>query len=262
VFFKNNTLADVLKHLAVIVVIVALMLFFFFFVYLPITTNHGETIQVPNIKGMKLNEVETLLEDHNLRHFVSDSSYDAGKEPFVVMLQDPAPGSRVKEGRKIYITYNMKTPPNIKMPKLIDMSVNNAQMVLKSFGLKLGEIREVPDLAMNSVLKQLVNGKEIAPGAPVAKGSVVDLVVGNGVGNTEFQIPNVVGMPVDEASTLLVGAGLQLGITQYITAPNGEPDGTVVRQRPVASPGAMIRVGELVDIWVAGPDPVGTSTVE
>jgi beta-lactam-binding protein with PASTA domain len=262
VFFKNNSLADVFKHIAVIVVIVALMLFFFFFVYLPTTTNHGETIQVPNVKGMKLNEVEAFLEEHNLRYFVSDSSYATDKEPFVVTLQDPVPGSRVKEGRKIYITYNMKTPPTIKMPNLIDGSVSNAQKVLKSYGLRLGEIREVPDLALNAVLKQLVNGKEIASGAPVAKGSVVDLVVGNGVGNAQFQIPDVVGMPVDEATTLLVGAGLQLGATQYVAAPNGEADGTVVRQRPAASPGSMIRVGELVDIWVAGPDPAGTTTIQ
>jgi eukaryotic-like serine/threonine-protein kinase len=262
VFFKNNTLADVFKHIAVIVVIVALMLFFFFFVYLPTTTNHGETIQVPNVKGMKLKEVEAFLEENNLRGVVGDSSYDLNKEPFEVTLQDPAPGSRVKEGRKIYITYNMKTPPTIKMPKLIDGSVKNAQMVLKSYGLTLGEIREVPDLALNAVLKQLVNGKEIAPGAPVAKGSVVDLVVGNGIGNAEFQIPNVVGMPADEAVTLLVGTGLQLGTTQYIAAPNGEADGTVVRQRPAASPGSMIRVGELVDIWVAGTDPAGTTTIQ
>jgi eukaryotic-like serine/threonine-protein kinase len=262
VFFKNNTLADVFKHIAVIVVIVALMLFFFFFVYLPTTTNHGETIQVPNIKGMKLNEAEALLEEHNLRYAVNDSIYESDKEPFAVMLQNPAPGWKVKEGRKIYITYNMKTPPTIKMPKLIDGSVKNAQMILKSYGLTLGEIKSVPDLALNAVLKQLVNGKEIAPGAPVAKGSVVDLVVGDGLGNAEFQIPDVMGMPVDEATTLLVGAGLQLGTTQYIPAPNGEPDGTVVRQRPAASPGSMIRVGELVDIWVAGPDPAGTTTIQ
>lgn len=256
-FFKNYTLADVFKHIAVIVVLVALMLFFFFFVYLPTTTNHGETIRVPDIRGMKVNEVEAFLEDHNLRYFVSDSSFEADKEPFVVTLQDPAPGWQVKEGRKIYITYNMKTAPNIKMPHLLGASVNAARLILKSHGLRLGEIKSVPDLAENSVLKQSVNGKEVASGAPVAKGAVVDLVIGDGLGNAQFQIPNVVGMPVDEATTLLVGAGLQLGVTQYMSPTNGEPEGTVLRQRPAASPGSMIRVGELVDIWVAGQDPAG-----
>lgn len=250
-FLKANSLADVFKHMVVIAVILALMLFFFFFVYLPATTNHGETIQVPKVAGMKLNQIEDFLDEQALRYYISDSSYNSNLEPFTVINQDPEPGAKVKQGRKIYITYNMKTAPMIKMPKLIDLSLKNTQVILKSYDLQLGKVIYKPDLAQNAVLEQQVNGRPIAPGAPVAKGSVVDLVVGDGLGNTEFSIPNIVGMPVDEATTVLVGAGLQIGAVQYMAATNGEAGGTVLRQRPAAAPGAMIRVGELVDIWVA-----------
>jgi beta-lactam-binding protein with PASTA domain len=261
VFLKANSLADVFKHIFIIVVIVAAMLFFFFFVYLPSTTNHGETIQVPKVEGMKLNEIEDFLDEQSLRYYISDSSFNSAVEPFTVTKQDPAPGAKVKQDRKIYITYNMKTAPLIKMPKLIDGSVKNAQMILKSYDLQLGKIVYKPDLAQNAVLEQQVNGKPVAPGAPIAKGSVVDLVVGDGLGNAEFQMPNLVGIPLDEATTLLVGAGLQVGAVQYMPAPNGEADGTVVRQRPVGTPGAKVRVGELVDIWVAGSEPT-TSPIQ
>ncbi|WP_223815809.1 PASTA domain-containing protein [Adhaeribacter rhizoryzae] len=254
-FFKADSLGDVIKHIAVIIIIVALMLFFFFFVYLPSTTNHGETITVPKVEGMKLNEIEDFLAEHSLQYYVSDSSYSSTKEPFTVTKQDPQPGAKVKEDRKIYITYNMKTAPMIKMPKLVDLSLKNAQMILKTSDLQVGKIEFVPDLAQNAVLKQLLKGKEIAAGDLIPKGSSVDLVVGDGLGNAEFQVPNVVGMPADEATTLLVGAGLQMGAVQYIAAPNGEPEGTVVRQRPISTPGAKIRVGELVDIWVVGANP-------
>ena len=256
-FLKANSFGDLIKHIISIGIIITLILFFFFFVYLPSTTHHGETIMVPKVEGMKLNEVEDFLDEHSLGYYVSDSSYKANQEPFAITKQDPQPGAKVKENRKIYITYNMKTAPMIKMPKLIDGSVKNAQMILKSYDLQVGKIEFVPDLQQNAVLKQLVNGKEIAAGAPIPKGSTVDLVVGDGLGNAQFQMPNVVGMPADEATTLLVGAGLQVGSVQYITAPNGEAEGTVIRQRPVANPGAQVRVGELVDIWVVGAaDPV------
>ncbi|MDQ4139342.1 MAG: PASTA domain-containing protein [Bacteroidota bacterium] len=255
-FFKANSPIDLVKHLIIIAMIVMLMLFVFFFVYLPSTTNHGQTITVPKITGMRLDEVESFLEDNNLRFFVNDSSYSTSKKPFEILTQEPAPGSKVKEDRKIYISYNMKTPPQIKMPKLVDGSVKNAQLILKSYDLQVGEVRFVPDLQENAVLKQLYQGKEIAPGAPIAKGSVIDLVVGNGIGNDEFEVPRVVGMPIDEATVLLVGQNLQVGSITYQAAPNGEADGTVLRQRPNAGAGAMIRVGELVDLWVAGPEPV------
>jgi beta-lactam-binding protein with PASTA domain len=111
-------------------------------------------------------------------------------------------------------------------------------------------------LAQNSVLKQLVNGKEIEPGSPIAKGTRVDLVVGDGQGNQEFPVPNIINMPADEASTLLVGQGLQVGEIFYQPAQEGQVEGTVVRQRPIAAPGATIRMGQLVDLWVAGNEPL------
>jgi beta-lactam-binding protein with PASTA domain len=254
-FFKANSFADLLKHIVIILVVVFMLLGFFFFVYLPSTTNHGETISVPKITGMTLPEIEDYLDDMDLRYYVSDSSYNQGIKPFVILTQDPAPGAKVKENRKIYISVNMKNPPIIKMPKLVDGSLKNAQMILKSYDLLVGEITYVPDLAQNAVLKQLVKGKEIKPGDPVAKGSTVDLVVGDGEGNTEFDVPNVVGMPVDEASVLLVGQGLQIGSINYVQEA-GKPRDMVVRQRPVAGEGAKIKVGQLVDIWVNGSEPV------
>jgi len=119
--------------------------------------------------------------------------------------------------------------------------VKNAQMILKNYDLQVGEVRFVPDLQENAVLKQLYQGKDIAPGDPITKGSVIDLVVGNGLGNDEFDVPRVIGMPVDEATVLLVGQNLQVGSITYQAAPNGEADGTVLRQRPNAGTGARTR---------------------
>lgn len=255
-FFKSDTPLDVLKHLLAMAALVAIMVLGFFYVYLPMTTNHGETIVVPKITGMQQADLEDYLDERNLLFFVDDSSYNPGTRPGTVLTQDPAPGEKVKEDRKIYISVSMKNPPVIKMPRLTDGSVKNAQMILKSYDLVVGQIQLVPDLAQNAVLKQLVNGKEIAPGAPIAKGTKVDLVVGDGQGNQEFPVPNVVNMPADEAATLLAGQGLQVGEIFYQAAEEGQEDGNVVKQRPVSSPGATIRTGQLVDLWVAGQAPL------
>ena len=254
---KVNSFVDVLKHLAIMAGIVAVLIFGFFYLYLPSTTNHGESISVPKITGMQMSDAEEFLEEQNLRYFINDSSYNSGKKPFEILTQDPAPGSKVKEDRKIYVSINMKNPPMIKMPKLIDGSVKNAELILKSYDLRKGNIVPVPDLQAGAVLKQFVNGKEITPGAMIPKGSIVDLHVGDGLGNTEFEVPDVVGMPVDEASALLLGQQLQIGSIFYVEG-SGEPDGTVVRQRPFAEVDAKIRVGEMVDLWVAGQEPLQT----
>ncbi|MEJ8803294.1 PASTA domain-containing protein [Pontibacter sp. H249] len=253
--FKTNSFVDVLKHLAIMAVIVVVLVIGFFYVYLPSTTNHGESISVPRIEGMQLGDVEQLLEEQNLRYYINDSSYKADLKPFQILTQDPAPGAKVKEDRKIYISVNMKNPPMIKMPKLIDGSVKNAELILKSYDLKKGKLTYVPDLQQGAILKQFVNGKEVKPGDMIPKGSVIDLHVGDGLGNSEFEMPSVVGMPVDEASVLLVGQGLQIGNIIYVPG-SEEADGTVVKQRPFSEVGAKIRVGELVDLWVAGSEPL------
>jgi len=261
-FFKANTPFDVVKHLLVIGVIGAALVFGFFFVYLPISTNHGETIVVPKITGMQDENLEDYLDERNLRFFVDDSSYEPGIRPGTVLTQDPAPGEQVKEDRKIYISVVSKNPPVIKMPNLIGGSVKNAQMILKSYGLLVGKITLVPDLSQNAVLKQRVGGKELAPGAAVTKGTQIDLEVGDGLGNQEFPIPDVVDMPADEAMTLLVGQGLQIGEKFYQAPTAGQADGTVLRQRPVALPNATIRMGQLVDLWIAGSPPATLKSVE
>ncbi|WP_299823552.1 PASTA domain-containing protein [uncultured Pontibacter sp.] len=253
--FKTNSFVDVLKHLAIMAVIVVALVFGFFYVYLPSTTNHGESISVPKIEGMQLADAEQLLEDQNLRFYINDSTYKPDLKPFQILTQDPAPGAKVKENRKIYISVNMKNPPMIKMPKLIDGSVKNAELILKSYDLKKGQLTYVPDLQQGAILKQFVKGKEVKPGDLIPKGSVIDLHVGDGLGNSEFEMPTVVGMPVDEASVMLVGQGLQIGNIIYVPG-SEEPDGTVVKQRPFAEIGATIRVGELVDLWVAGTEPI------
>ncbi|WP_299754245.1 PASTA domain-containing protein [uncultured Pontibacter sp.] len=253
--FKTNSFLGVIGHLLIMGVIVAALILGFFYYYLPSTTNHGESISVPKITGMQLQDADQLLEEQNLRYYINDSTYKPDQKPFQILTQDPAPGAKVKENRKIYISVNMKNPPMIKMPRLIDGSVKNAELILKSYDLRKGKITYVPDLQQNAVLKQFVDGKEVKPGDMVPKGALVDLHVGDGLGETEFEMPEVIGMPVDEASVLLVGQGLQIGNIIYVQG-SSEPDGTVLKQRPYAEVGAKIRVGELVDLWVAGQEPV------
>ncbi|MCA8830993.1 PASTA domain-containing protein [Hymenobacter pini] len=255
-FFRSDTPADLLKHVVIILAATAALVFGFFFVYLPVTTNHGETIVVPKITGMNQSDLEDYLDERDLAYFVDDSTYDASIRPGTVLTQEPKAGEKVKEGRKIYVSVAMKNPPVIKMPKLTDGSVKNAQMILKSYDLVVGQLKFVPNIQKDAVLKQLVNGKEIAPGASITKGTRVDLEVGDGLGNQEFPVPNLVNMPADEATTLLVGQGLQVGEIFYQEPQNGETEGTVVKQRPAATPGSTIRMGQLVDLWVAGKEPV------
>lgn len=248
---STNTRKDLFIQIGIILSLLAVLFLGFFFVYLPFSTNHGESITVPDLKEMKVGNLESYLDDRDLRFEISDCTFVANKPPLTVITQYPQPGAKVKEGRKIYVTVTTATVPLVKMPKLTDMTLRSAKMLLKSAGLVEGELKYVPDLAQNAVLKQFYNGKEILPNQQVPKGSKIDLEVGNGLGNTLFAAPNIVGMPFDEAEFQIVGAGLKIGQKFTVRKDDEYGAGVVVKQNP--SPGSQIRIGDIIDVWVT-PD--------
>lgn len=251
---KPNSIKDLFIHLGIAGVLFFAIVFGFFYLYLPSITNHGETIKVPDLSGKNFQQSVELLEKADLRYEISDSSYYADKKPLEVLSQYPVAGSDVKEGRRIYLIVNSVSPPKVKMPKLIDGSVKNAQLILESYSLKMGKITYVPDIAQNAVLKQQYKGKDIEAGEKIPKGAYIDLVVGEGLGNIELDIPLLTGLKIDEATKMILDNGLQIGNTIYDeTSP--QPEGTVLQQRPVHEPGKKIRGGELIDIWVSGTEP-------
>lgn len=249
---STSSKSDLLIHIGIIAALLLTLFLGFFLVYLPFSTNHGETITVPELSTMSLDEVGNLLEDRDLRYEVSDCTFVAGAEPLTVQAQYPKAGAKVKEGRKIYLTIVKRVAPSVPMPKLTDLTFRSAELSLKSVGLVLGEKIYKPDLAKNAVLRQFYNGKEISPGAPVPKGAKIDLEIGDGLGNTSFSVPDVVGMPIDEAINVILGSNLRVGTKIAVDDPNKEV-GTVVKQRPEARSGERIRVGETIDLWVVGP---------
>jgi eukaryotic-like serine/threonine-protein kinase len=250
---STNSKKDVYTHAAIIVLLLMVLFFGFFFVYLPWSTNHGEAITVPNLKGLTMEEAEDLLDDRNLDFEVTDSTFMAGLKPLTVLSQYPLENSKVKQGRKIYLTINTETAPMIRLPKLTEMSLKSAEQQLLVAGLLKPGLEYQDDIRENEVLEVKYEGTKIDAGTLIAKGSKVTLVVGNGTGDVEITIPCVIGKPLDEAKLIISGSGLQVGTIIYDDS-STEPAGTIIRQTPSCEDG-KIRTGELIDIWVAGTQP-------
>jgi eukaryotic-like serine/threonine-protein kinase len=249
---STHTKKDLFIHIGIILSLFIAFFLAFFFVYLPWSTNHGQNITVPKLKDMKLDDIEDYLDDRNLRYEVSDCVFVAGATPLTVISHFPKEGAKVKEGRKIYITITAERAPLIQMPKVTDLSLHSAEMQLKQVGLMKGQVIWKPDLAENTVLEQQFNGIKVEPGSKIPKGSMIDLVVGNGAGSAQIDIPNIVGKPFDEAELLIKGSNLEVGTVIYDDK-SDKPVGTVIKQNPTGD-GKTLE-GSFVDIWVAGTEP-------
>ncbi len=253
--FSTNSKTDIFTHIGIILALFLIVFFSFFFIYLPWSTNHGQSITVPDLKGLTMEEMEKALDDRDLDFEVSDCTFVAGAKPLSIQAQYPKAGSTVKEGRKIYLTIVSEKAPMVKVPDVLGRSESSAKNQLLSAQLKAGPSELVPALEENSVLKIKFNGQEIKPGSLIPKGSTVVFVIGDGVGNQMVDVPNLVGMAADEAEILASGQNLVL-TKRYVGAVEGSADGTIIKQRPSAD-GNKIHVGDVIDVEIAGDDPLG-----
>lgn len=147
--------------------------------WIRIYTNHGEAVEVPNLKGMKTEQVGAILEDMQLRYELVDSVYNPKAEPGTVIEQIPGAGEMIKRNRTIYISINAVNKPMIAVPDVTNMSNRNAQATLESMGFKVVGIQRVnseySDLALG--VKTSV-GQNLNSGSKLPVGSSVILIVG------------------------------------------------------------------------------------
>jgi beta-lactam-binding protein with PASTA domain len=219
--------------------------------YLDNYTHHDEKISVPDLRGLMPEQVQDSVSVKHLQAMVVDSSlYDPKKPKRSVLDQDPAPGSYVKENRTIYLSINKEVPAQVKMPDLVDASYRQAEALLQSYGLVVGQLIYKPDMAKNAVLGQQYHGREIQPGTLIARGSKVDLVLGDGLSNTKVEVPNLVGLTLREASDLLASNMLNRGGVIADESVQDTLSARVYRQLPAATGGATIGQGGGVDLFI------------
>lgn len=252
--FSTKSKSDIFVHIGIIVSILLIIFFSFFFIYLPWSTNHGESITVPELKGMTIEEMEKALDDRDLDYEITDSTFIPGAKPLTIHAQYPKANSNVKSGRTIYITVISASAPMVKLPDIIGRSTSSAKNQLLGVGLVPGDTELIPALEVNTVLKVKFNGQEITAGTAIPKGSKITFVVGDGLGDQMIDVPELVGLPIDEAEVAASGQNIRLNI-KYLGPVEGVADGTVTNQSPTAGEGNKIRIGDVMDIQVAGNAP-------
>lgn len=243
--FKKDTLGGLLFHFFLASGLLLVLLLLYFYAYLPGTTNHGETITVPSIEGMQIAQLEDFLIKRNLRYEVNDSAYSSEYPPLTVLKQYPQAGSKVKEGRKIFISLNRISPPTVPVPALVDGSVVNADAVLRSNELKRGRIELVAG-PFNVVKEMKYQGRTIEAGQPVPKGAIIDLVVMDG-GSSSFDAPDYTGLNLEDAKVIIFGSNLNIGLVSIVGDTTGA-EAVVLKQKP--APNENIKVGDVVDLWI------------
>jgi len=238
----------------VVGLLLAIVIFAVFLLSLKWMTHHGRSATVPNVAGKNYEEARKILKKAGFDVEVQDSIYADTLKPLSVIKQIPEADEVVKSNRTVYLLISRAVPPLVEMPNLVGYSFRNAEMVLSNMDLKIGDTSFKPDFARNAVLEQLYNGSSINPGTKIRKGSVISLVLGDGVGKREFAVPVITGMQFCEVKRLLEESGIVIGAIVSDANISDTCSAWIYKQNPERFDDEKklnhIRSGQTMDVWL------------
>ena len=148
---------------------------------LEIYTHHGESILVPNVKGMSYDKAMALIESDKLRIVVSDTGYNKRLPADCILMQTPESGTEVKADHVIYVVVNSSSSPSVVIPDLIDnSSVREANAKLMAMGFKLLEPKLISG-EKDWVYGIMSRGRRLSTGDRVAIDIPLTLLIGSGM---------------------------------------------------------------------------------
>jgi beta-lactam-binding protein with PASTA domain len=251
----NSKLKRILVNpffVSIIVLLFLLITLFFGTLYwLDNYTNHGEEIVVPDLKGMGEQEVAQRLSDKKLQYEIIDSVFVKGKKPGTVMEQTPEAGSKVKEERTIYLIINARSPRKIVLPDLRDVSLRQAEAIITSIGLKVGNYEYVPseykDLVQDVKYENLI----APPGTRITEGAAITLLVGKGLSDEMTTVVSLRGLTLEQAIEKAHVSSLNIGATIYDVNPLNDKEKAsyfVYRQEPLTN--SRVSSGQSVNLFL------------
>ena len=161
-----------------------------------------DVVELPDLVGLPYEDALEQLHDFGL---VAEPYPDNSRSfpAQVVTAQAPSPGSMVRSGRNISVGVNQ--PTEVQAPTLVGLQLNEATAILREAGLVIDTVTyENSDHPVGTVTLQ-----EPQAGVVLSGQSGLSVTVSRGAGDPVAELPDVVGLRIDEARRRLQDAGFR-----------------------------------------------------
>jgi serine/threonine-protein kinase len=185
--------------------------------------NQTKPVAVPFVEGIKEQNAVAKIRGAGLKVRVTRLASDKAPETFV-FDQSPGGGERIDRGNTVTISVSTGKP-KVKVPSVIGDQATDAVAALTQIGLK-ADIHRVNSGKESGT----VTGQFPKAGTKLVKGEKVRINVSQGP--KPIGVPPVVGVPYEQASASLQGAGFAVARRDV---DSNEPKGVVVEQSPGAN---------------------------
>ena len=199
----------------------------------------GGHVEVPDVVGLPMTQAATVLANATLE--VGEQTQVASDRfpAYHVMLQRPAAGKVVREGKRIRVTVSAGTDQE-SVPALTGQTLESARAGLERTRLAMGSVCRIP----NDAPRDTVLSMDPRPGLEVPTGSEVHFLVSDGSEEDKRAtfMPDLIGAHVKVAMTQL--EALDVNVVPIMVDRPVEYD-KILSQQPengeLLQPGATVR---------------------
>ena len=217
------------------------------FIVMPFYVRYGQEIILPDTQGMEIEEAGKFLEERGFKVIEKEPKFTTAIKPVRVYEQSPAPLSKVKKGRRDYLTRSLEERLHT-VPDIIGLSQRNAYLKIERTGFKIDSI--FYDYS-NKILEGAVIAQSIPAKLEAKRGTPIWITVSLGPQPNIFRVPNLRGKSLANAKGLIVKAGLKEGIISYRLEPDLIPF-TIIWQS--INPGKILKERVSIELIVSITD--------
>ncbi|MDO5014879.1 MAG: Stk1 family PASTA domain-containing Ser/Thr kinase [Clostridia bacterium] len=217
---KGPIVASIVAGVVAAVIIIISLLWFFTDVF------NNAKVQVPNFVGMNYyNEIDGNPRYKDFKFKVNlVTGKDINSEPGKVVSQNPPSGKKIKIGGEVTLDI-VASGVKQKIPLVVGFALNDANQALKQLGFNNVEVKfeYSPDSVKGTVLKV-----EPSEGTEVDVSEKVVIYVASDVDERNVEVPNLIGINLEDAKAYLKEKDLSLGTVTEV--PNTHKKGIIVFQ--------------------------------
>ncbi len=249
----KSLLVPILTAVTIVVVVVAAIIVVLI-VNQATSDSNSTTAEVPDVIGMDYEEA--VLNYPNVIFDVEEQEYTEKYEANIIYKQSVEAGTIVKkndEGKIELAIAVSRGIQKVEIPDLEDYTYEEAEEALQALGLSI-EQKKIESTSEQNIEAGHVIKTDPEGGTEVAVGSTVTVYVSQGIAQDETDVPNFVGMTLEEAQNECDERGF---ILETVEEDSEEDAGVVIEQDIEA--GSVIVTGTTITLTIStGEEPEGT----
>ena len=246
----NNKLTQYLLAFGAVSFVVVIL---FEYIIMPMYTRHNTGQYLMDVQGKTLEEAIAMIEAEDFRAIVSDTMYTNKVAEGIVVDQYPKPNMKVKTGRTVRLKIST-SEKLVFIPNLIGQSLRSAELVLQQAGLLIDTVYSEynPEYPKGTIAWQYPKANNT-----MKKGFGIQVTLSKGLPPDFYQVPNVIGLSLNQAKEYLAKARLKVGkisyhedqdLVPYTVLDQSISEGTVL-DRPM-NINLVVSVLDLQDIFI------------